>query len=411
MIDVEVTAALRRHAHALTSIRPGSGFGDLDPVRDLVAGARVVGLGEAAHGASEHFVLKHRLIELLVDQEGFTHIAFEASEAGFEAIDAVVAAGEGDLASALTGQGYSAWDTEEVAALLEGLRRHNTVREGGEPVHVVGLDHGFNAWGRRFVQRYLEASRPDLLPDAEAAFADLDGLEARWPSRLAGHEDALERAWQHVTRLAGRLRLEAPPGPDRDRAVRALDRMAAWTGPERFDRSRLMGENVLALLDREPEAKVVVWAHNSHVAVGQSDPGPNLGEVLRGALGPEYVAIGLELGEGTSSARREDPDGFWGELVHVAVPPPPEGSLPWHLARLGSPLLLLDLRSARTDAALATWLQQEHEEHDVWWLEQPPRVERRATGTSWDAIAFVDRVSPTTFSANAIAAAARREGF
>jgi erythromycin esterase-like protein len=45
----DVPNALRRHAYALTSIQPGSGSDDLAPLRQLVAGARVVGLGEAAH--------------------------------------------------------------------------------------------------------------------------------------------------------------------------------------------------------------------------------------------------------------------------------------------------------------------------------------------------------------------------
>ncbi|MET0415764.1 MAG: erythromycin esterase family protein [Actinoplanes sp.] len=41
--------------------------------------------------------------------------------------------------------------------------------------------------------------------------------------------------------------------------------MRHWTGPHRNDRSRHMGEDLLDLMDQDPDVrKVVVWAHNRH---------------------------------------------------------------------------------------------------------------------------------------------------
>src|SRR4051794_31944631 len=169
--DTDVVEALRRQARLLDTIRPGSGSADLQPVRDLVAGAQVVGLGEGSHGASEHFVLKHRLIELLVEQEGFRHVAIEASEAACEAIDSSVVDGDGDLAAALSGQGYTAWDTEEVGALLRWLRRYNAGRDRGDRVRFHGLDHGFNATAR---------GEPPLAPCPDRAPGPVPRPPPRW---------------------------------------------------------------------------------------------------------------------------------------------------------------------------------------------------------------------------------------
>ena len=77
---------MRSAAHPLSAIAPGNGFADLRPLDELIGNARVVGLGEAAHGVSEFFTLKHRLIEYLVVEHGFTAITWEDSYAAPQAI-------------------------------------------------------------------------------------------------------------------------------------------------------------------------------------------------------------------------------------------------------------------------------------------------------------------------------------
>src|SRR5262245_5848460 len=72
-----VVAWIRRHAIPLATVEPGSTFDDLEPLRAMLAKARVVSLGEATHGTREFFQLKHRLIEYCVSRLGFTIIAFE----------------------------------------------------------------------------------------------------------------------------------------------------------------------------------------------------------------------------------------------------------------------------------------------------------------------------------------------
>ena len=69
-------------AMPLTSTEPGGGVVDLRPLAALLGEAKVVGLGESAHGVGELFTMKHRLIEFLVTELGFTTIAFEASGRG-----------------------------------------------------------------------------------------------------------------------------------------------------------------------------------------------------------------------------------------------------------------------------------------------------------------------------------------
>ena len=204
--DAAVVQWMRNAAHPLSAIAPGNGFADLRPLDELVGNARVVGLGEAAHGASEFFTLKHRLVEYLVVEHGFTAITWEASYAGGRPIDDFVRRDAGDGAAALSGQGYLAWDTEEVAAVLDWLRGHNAARAAEQQVAFHGLDSGYNQVGRAAVREYLHRVAPDRLPAVETVFALLERLEPRWPFRLGEAEAPdLAEAYAGLQRLSEQL--------------------------------------------------------------------------------------------------------------------------------------------------------------------------------------------------------------
>lgn len=61
----------------IQAVKAGSGF-DLAAVGDLVGEATIVALGKSTHGSREMFRMKHRLLEYLVTQKGFTIFAMEA---------------------------------------------------------------------------------------------------------------------------------------------------------------------------------------------------------------------------------------------------------------------------------------------------------------------------------------------
>ncbi|MDQ4021642.1 MAG: erythromycin esterase family protein [Actinomycetota bacterium] len=135
-----VLTALRRRSLELRSLHPGGAHGDLARWGERLGGVRVVGLGEATHGSREFFTLKHRLIEYLVTQQGFTVFALEADRDRCGALDAYVTTGEGDAVQGLRDVGYWTWNTQEVLALLIWLRGHNATVSAGRAVRVVGVD-------------------------------------------------------------------------------------------------------------------------------------------------------------------------------------------------------------------------------------------------------------------------------
>lgn len=120
-----ITSWLQDNAIPIRHLEAGNGFTDLQPLKRLFEDARIVGLGEATHGTREFFQLKHRLLEFLVMEMGFTGLAIEASYAACQPINDYVLHSKADRAAVLTGQHYVVWDTEEFSAMLDWIRTYN----------------------------------------------------------------------------------------------------------------------------------------------------------------------------------------------------------------------------------------------------------------------------------------------
>src|ERR1700726_4248268 len=128
--DTQAVAGwIRAGAIPLATVEPGRGFDDLEPLRALIGGARIVSLGEATHGTREFFQLKHRLLEFCVSELGFTMFGIEANYPECLRINDYVLHGAGDPAEALAGTHFWTWDTMEVPALIKWMRAWNQSHE------------------------------------------------------------------------------------------------------------------------------------------------------------------------------------------------------------------------------------------------------------------------------------------
>jgi erythromycin esterase len=77
--DQSVVEWIRANAIRLNTADPGRGFGDMQRLKQVIGDARIVALGEATHGSREFFTLKHRVVEFLASELGFTIFAIEAN--------------------------------------------------------------------------------------------------------------------------------------------------------------------------------------------------------------------------------------------------------------------------------------------------------------------------------------------
>lgn len=409
-----VVAWIRQHAIPLRSIDPGPGFADLQPLKRVLQDARVVGLGESSHGAREFYRAKHRIVEFLVKEMGFTAFAMETAYSDAEPINAYVVTGKGDRAAALTQLGYVAWDNEDFGALFDWLRAYNTTVPDAKKVRFYGLDLFRNEIGRRKVLAFLHRVAPEQEAAADSVFRALAFQETKWPfwdttavAQLRPGLEALSSALVAKETASGQIAARS----EFDQIlqyVRVMHQAAMLNG-----RERPMMENLVYVAEHErPGTKFIVWEHNGHVALDppeKDDPEGALGYYIRERFGPQYYALGLEFGRGSSQARIFSPPG---EFKLAVLADPPEGSIPWHLRQAGIANLILDLRATPRDDLVEHWLSTPHAIHSVNWVYRDETRDWKQTPlTRYDGILFVFEITPTRPTPNALRMVAERKGF
>ena len=149
---------IRGSAIALATPEAGHGFEDMQPLKKIVGEARIVALGEATHGSREIFQLKHRMLEFLTTEMGFTIFSIEANMPEAYRLNDYVLNGTGDPAQLLRGLYFWTWDTEEVLGMIRWMREFN--RSGKGRVEFTGFDMQTPTVAAEIVRGF--ASRYDL---------------------------------------------------------------------------------------------------------------------------------------------------------------------------------------------------------------------------------------------------------
>jgi erythromycin esterase len=128
------SAEVPAYAHPIQSL-DAPGFADLEFLRPILAGVRIVQLGENGHGAAEPMRLRARLARFLHREMGFSVLAFESSL--FLCHLADVTAAETEPRATLTRSLVGVWHTEEVLPLFAHMKES---RAGTARLRLAGFD-------------------------------------------------------------------------------------------------------------------------------------------------------------------------------------------------------------------------------------------------------------------------------
>ncbi len=333
---------------------------DLEPLRDMLRGVRIVALGEGSHGTSEHFRLKNRMIRFLVEEMGFQIFSIEASLWDCKNIDDYVMMGKGDKNVALASQRFWTWDTHEVMELIDWMREYNLRCPRGKECHFWGFDMQIISDICAQLPELLDLMEPDAVEKTRQLLQSLK--ETRRGTDYADLEQQTLEFYGWFT--ANQDTLKARLGPGRvahfEDGVRTLVQYIIMTeqGDVNDVRDQYMAENVARQVDSlDPAAKVILWAHDGHIS--KKFTWKNLGQRLAERYGSQYYAMGFALGGGIFQSRlfnRETSE--FGALQNFDIPAFGEHTWEHELANLYPNDFFMDLRGACADIQMRAWADQ-----------------------------------------------------
>ena len=392
---------IRSHAIPLDTVVAGHGFEDLRRLKPIIGDARIVSLGEATHGTREFFQAKHRLVEYLVTELGFSIFAIEASLPDAMAVNAYVLHGQGNAARALAGMKFWTWDTEEVLQMIEWMRRYNADPSHGRKVRFYGFDMQYTDTAVVSIVNYIAQSAPEHVEKVKTdlktfspenwqlGFADLP-TEVRLAARR-GAEDvaALLDKYRDDTEAWVRARRYVTV------IVQAAEMFAPTTQPRGDIRDKAMADNVGWIARSHPEARIVLWAHNVHISKLDSDGFRAMGGHLAATFGDRYFSLALSFGEGAFQARERLLGRKAAPLVARTVSLPSDHYVEVALARVGTPLFVIDLRNRPRTGPVASWFDTPHPMRTTGGNHKPPDYPWGLTllDREFDAVLYVHRTT------------------
>ncbi|MEZ3164681.1 erythromycin esterase family protein [Halorubrum sp. RMP-47] len=438
--DSPPTESLTDHTVSLGTADPAASLPERGPLRDRLADAAVVGLGEATHGTREFFELKGQFIRHMVAELDCRLVALEANFPETLAVNEYIVHGEGDPEAALDGIYFWTWNVEAVRDLIEWLRAFNAERPPDDRVRFHGVDVQYTTGAVDRLRDFLREADPALLDRVDPDLATVDGRG------VPAHQDedasdAAAAATELVPRLRDRIRenreayVRATSERDAafaERFVTVIDRatdyrvaVREWDAagapeddlPSRalYIRDKAMAENAAWLLERTPTERIALWAHDSHLnRVGRRRrteiAGPSAGTRLAERYGEEYLAVGFSFGGGEfqAIAPTEDADDER-TLRRVSVPRSETGAFDDALGATGHAVAFLDVRGALADGEreLADWLGHPCRTFETGVTYDPSTPEDALTeyryAEAFDAVYYVDsttRARPLSSDSN-----------
>jgi erythromycin esterase-like protein len=161
----------RQNAIPLKTVEAGHGFEDMAPLAKIVGNARIVELGEATHGTREFFQLKHRMIEYLATQKGFTIFSIEANMPEAYRLNDFVLNGVGDPKELLKGMYFWTWDAAEVLDMILWMREFN--RSGKGRIEFTGFDMQTPTVSLEIVRDFVRKYDPAYVEKLATSYADI----------------------------------------------------------------------------------------------------------------------------------------------------------------------------------------------------------------------------------------------
>jgi erythromycin esterase-like protein len=378
LIDV-----LEKHAQLLG--RTGNDYDSLiQAIRGHAEGKNFVLIGEASHGTAEFYRIRAEVTKHLIVEEGFDAVAVEADWPDAYRINRFVSGDSDDTDANAALSDFQRfptwmWRNTEVQAFVKWLHDYNEGRKEDknrkdqmgqmESIGFYGLDLYSMTTSMEAVLSYLDKIDPKEAADARARYACfgqfINDPQAYGYAIASGIWDSCEQ--EVITQLI-QLQQKARLYIERDGAFAGNEYFSAQQNAElvknaeEYYRAMFRGRpNTWNLRDRHMfetleklaahlstrlgrEARIVVWAHNSHLGnAAATDMGRrgeiNIGQLVSEKYGDRGFRIGFSTSRGTVTAASD-----WdGPAENKTINAPLTGSYEEIFSQLEKKCFYLDL--------------------------------------------------------------------
>ncbi|GBG83616.1 hypothetical protein CBR_g37420 [Chara braunii] len=337
---------IRRQLVDLVNVAEDKRYG---PVLDKIGDASIVLIGEASHGTHQFYRVRAELTQHLIVAKGFNTVAVEADWPDAYRVHRYVQHRSKDKCAERALADFQRfptwmWRNTDVVRFVQWLRAHNLPLPAEKRVGFYGLDLYSLYRSIEAVINYLDSVDPDAAKKARyryGCFEEFDqdpqqyGFLTNYGVSGGCEDEAIKQLMDMRDRAMTKVRTDG--FMEMEEAFYAEQSARLVRNAERYYRAMFRGrdnswnlrdghmfETLEALMTHRAEvfkqpAKVVIWAHNSHLGNARftemSKRGElNIGQLIKEKYPDKCYSLGQTTYEGTVAAASN-----WGDPVERKI--------------------------------------------------------------------------------------------
>ncbi len=405
---------LKKSVIPISTVEAGNGFEDLMPIKEILKDRKIVGIGEATHGTSEFFKMKHRFFEFLVEEMGYRVFAMECDGGGGQVINDYILSEEGNLEECLGDIKYEVFRTEEVKNMIKWMKEYNDDPSHKEKIKFYGMDiqnivdtlpklsyylgkldkelqtkveeDTLNTIYRNSIKALTNEQLESSLLNINKFKKDMENAKEKYLNNNLQNE--YELAIWNLNLVSQCVEYHIEVNKNENQMVQSVAASNL--------RDKYMADNVKWIQEYESKLgndKVMLWAHNLHV----SSKDVNyiyMGKKLKEMYGDEYYSIGFEFSRGSFNAHN---DMSTETLTRFDIDNNDSEYLAYKFDKTEIPISFLDFNSASKSEKISEILSENQTFNLItaYYDESIPKSFQYIPGDLFDGLIYIKETTPS----------------
>lgn len=372
-----VIESLNQTIIPIATFQPDSNFQDINFLKETLKNKDIIGLGEATHGTHEFFNFKDRLIRFLVTNLDFKAIVFESDFVSLINLNSYIN-GKSDKMNFAGGFPMNS----ETRKMLAWLREYNSTKAAYQKVQIYGVE----ARGYSNISKLLLDSLPNLA-DANKNLLlkfkntalnlltkkDFQELRLIIPSLYESVKDQKPTSLHHYY-------------------IRLLEqKIIAYFASAFGIRDQHMFEISSWIYDHTSNKKLIIWAHNGHLAKSNIFKQAPLGQQLYQKYGDKYYVIATDFNHGETGVYvKKDREWIYQDVYYPQVLK--NNGYEFFFSQCKFSNFFIDIKEASKDALLAQFLYKPREMRSIGGTDKPVNS-KLSISSCFDLLTFFNKTT------------------
>lgn len=397
---------LKGKIRPIVSTEAGTADADILFLLETLKDKEIIATGEATHGSKEFFTLKHRLFRLLCEKSDVKIFGLEESyAAGLLVNEYIHGIGTAKASDVVLKMSFM-WRTREMKDLIEWMKAYNDDAAHKEKITFFGFDFHGPHHAVKLLYKYFQKTDTAFLASIRPFLKKFE--EVTYPKEKINEKEFTENtsAINGIRNVLknNREKYEALAGTEKwIEADHLLECLYQYTDSYKsgdvdfFKREPYMSSNIKWMHNAKPGGnKMMLWAHNEHVASGGSLP--SMGKLVKQEFGDRFYSIGFVFNQGEYTGTRQYKCSAL-EAGIFSFKAAPTGSFSNIVSLTGIKTGFLCMDNQGLDEKTAAWFSGTQRVYEVGYRGfdnmKKLLLKKRKLSEIYNAVFFVEKVTNT----------------